>query len=116
MRCAAEERSGPSPAVPVAIGPPLHIVHQSVPLAGLGSKRVGHAIAKAKSTAGWRPVMMLARALAEPQAMVHPNVPCPVLRNKLDRRVRPTTGTLLGVAGRNPAQGCAGQQSRASGH
>src|SRR4051812_39869216 len=54
---------------------------------------------KAKSTSGLRPEMMSASALPEPQAMVQPSVPWPVLRKRFGYFVPPMMGTLEGVEG-----------------
>ena len=43
----------------------------------------------------------------EPQAIVQPNVPCPVLRYRFFSEVRPTIGVPSGVIGRRPVQNVA---------
>src|SRR5688572_14511988 len=55
------------------------------------------------ATAGHRPEIKSAMSAAEPHASVQPSVPCPVFIYRLGNRVRPITGTLLGVAGRKRA-------------
>src|SRR6185295_19516925 len=81
--------------------PAPHVVAQ---LADLQELRFILSHVKRNSTSGLRPETRSASALPDPQARVQPSVPCPVLRKRFAKRVRPMTGTLLGVAGRNPAQ------------
>src|SRR5262249_53327110 len=57
---------------------------------------------KANPISGRRPETISASAFPEPAAIVHPSVPCPVLRYRLEYRVLPIRGTFDGVAGRRP--------------
>src|SRR5690606_21351632 len=65
---------------------------------------------------GTWPEIMSANARPEPTPMVHPKVPCPVLRYRLGMRVRPMRGTLEGVEGRKPDQNETLAKSRAVGN
>ena len=56
------------------------------------------------SISGVRPATRSAVKRPEPQDIVQPMWPCPVFRKRFSYFVRPSTGTVVGVIGRSPAQ------------
>ena len=57
-----------------------------------------------KDISGSLPEIILANSLPEPADIVHPRVPCPVFKYKLEYGVCPMIGVASGVLGLKPVQ------------